>query len=1019
MFLTEFSIRRPVAMSCLLIGLTLLGINAYFNLNVELLPSVDIPIVTIRTIYPGASPIEIETEVARRIEDAVGQIDGLKHLNNACMENVCITILEFNLGVDVDIAATDVREKLDLILNKLPKEVESPQVLKFDINAVPVIDLALTGKVPLSTLYDFADNELKDRLSVIPGVAEVRRIGGAKLEVHTLLDRNKLAAYNLSTFDVINAIKNEVRTIPAGHIQDHGSEFSVRYNADFNTIQQLGELEIKNQKGARCYLRDLGSIQMGTDEIRQAAFLDGNPAIAIRIVKKAEANAVDVTHRIRDILTDIQKQLPGDMHLTWVSDNGHFIQATVNSTFANVWEGVLLTAIILFLFLHNLRSTFIVAVTMPISILISLVFIQWLHYSLNLSTLLALGLSVGVLVTNSIVILENIVKRLQETGNPRQAARIGAEEVAIAVLASAGTNVVVLFPIAIMGGKVGLFFRPFAVTMMIVTLVSLFISFTLTPILCSILLRKETRKQGGIIHYLEQQWDAFFDYMAQAYSHTIRNLSRHRTISTAVLLVAILLFMSAIMLLPKVGFSFFKEADRGKIFVRLEFPTTYSLNETIQRTRNIEQKLLKIPTCLHTYTTVGKVDGILGQVSEGVYLSQILCIFPDKIYRPFTSDQLLAQIRKQLADETDCIASVSIPAIMGGQANPIELEIHGKDLTILDNLANKACEISHSLEGFVDPDTSVRPGKPELEIKPNRPVLADLHYPALWLGTIIRANLAGIKAGTFKKGDRSYDIRVKLKPEAGKDQVKNFRAPGITGQAITLNSVADIQETRMPIQILRVDKERVTKLFSQLIGNYPLGKAVKALSHALNTQASFPAGYSYRYAGTYEVMAEANAEFLKAGIMAILLTYLTLAALLESFRQPFIILVTIPLALIGVLWALFINGESISMFVLLGFVMLIGIVVNNAILIMDEVNQEVADNTTPHKAMEDAINHKFRPIIMITLAAILGMLPLALSHGLGSEFRNDIGSASVGGIFVSALLTLLIIPILYDLFTKE
>jgi len=486
MILSDVSIRRPVAMGCLIIGLALLGLNAYRKMGLELMPKADIPYVTVVTIYPGASPEELETDVAKKIEDAVVSIDGLKHASSTCMENVCQTLLEFQLEVDVDIAATDVREKLDLIRADMPEDVEDPIIQKFDINAKPIVTLALTGDVPLDELYDFADNTLRDRITVISGVADVQLVGGAEREVHVELDRARLAARGLSSMNVVQSIQQAVRTIPSGRVREGTTEYAVKFDADYDQVDELADLEIANENGQRCHIRDVGQVSMATEELRQAAMLDGRPCIAIKVVKKADANAVRVANAVRDAMAKLNAELPGGMDLVWIDDDGTFIEATNQSAWANVFVGILLTAAILFFFLYNVRALFVVAVTMPLTIIIGLFFMQAVGYTLNTSTLIAIGMSVGILVTNSIVVLEAIVKRLDATGDSKEAARLGAKEAFVAVLASAGTNVVVLFPLAVMKTRIGLFIGPLAMTMFIMTVVSLFISFTLTPMLCSL-----------------------------------------------------------------------------------------------------------------------------------------------------------------------------------------------------------------------------------------------------------------------------------------------------------------------------------------------------------------------------------------------------------------------------------------------------------------------------------------------------------------------------------------------------
>ncbi len=1019
MFLSDASVKRPVAMSCLIIGLALLGLNAWRKLGLELMPRIDAPFITVTTIYPGASPEQIETDVAKRIEDIIVTIDGLKHVSSACMENVCQTLLEFELDIDVDIAATDVREKLDLIKADFPEDVEDPKILKFDVNAKPIINLALTGDVSIDELYDFADNTLRDRITVISGVADVELIGGARREVRIRLDREKLASKSLSSMEVVQAVQQGLRTIPSGRVKDAGREFTVKFDAEYETVTDIGKLEVANEDGRRCTINDVGRVEMLTEELRQKATIDGKDCIYIKVVKKAEANAVRVVDRVRAAMDKLDSELPGGVELVWVNDDGRFIEATVQSAWINVGQGIGLTALILFLFLYNIRSTFVVAITMPLTIIIGLFFVQLAGFTLNTSTLVAIGMSVGILVTNSIVVLESIIKRLGRTGDPRESARLGAKEVTIAVLASAGTNIVVLFPIAMMGSIIGLFMRPLAMTMLIMTVVSLFISFTLTPILCSLILKPTRADQKGVLHRMENGFNGFLAWVINGYRRILSFNERHRTAALGILAVTILLLLHAMTLAGKVGFTFVTQPDKAELFVKLEYPTWYELERTSERIKTVEERLRNLPELKHTLSSIGKVEGVIGQSTQGVYLAQVLLTFSDRDERTLSINDLQAEVRSRLADYPECIVTVNQPTLVGGQSQDIELEIAGQELAVLDKLAVRTQNLAEELEGLSDIDTTVRAGKPELVVIPNRAILSDLDIPAVGLGMTLRANLEGLDAGTFKKGDRNYDIVVELADKEGMKQVERFMFPAAPGRPMLLSNLAQVEQRIAPIQITREDKQRVSKVFANLGADMPLGTAVTLLGEKIESEGRFPPGNDYNFTGMYEIMSEANAEFGEAGIIAVVLVILTLSAILESFRQPWLILVTLPLGLIGIMWALALAGESISMFVLMGSVMMIGIVVNNAILIMDQFNVHVTEGIPIHKAMITAACERFRPIAMITLAAILGMLPLALGRGIGAELRNSVGIAAVGGILVSGILTLILMPIIYDLFTRR
>jgi len=1020
MNIADFAVRRPVATSCLIIGLTLLGINAFRKMGMELMPKVDIPYITVVTVYPGASPEELEIDVAKRIEDAVSSIEGLKHVSSICMENVCQTLLEFEMEVDVDIAATDVREKIDLIRSELPEDVEDPVIQKFDINAKPVATMALVGDVSIDELYDYADNELRDRLTVIQGVADVQLIGGAKREVHLQLDREKLAARGLTTTDVVKAVQSGVKTIPAGRIRESGTEYSVKFDADYETVDGLNDLEIANQEGKRCYLRDVGRAVLATEELRQRATLDNKPCIAIKVVKKADANPVTVANAVKRAIDRINRELPASMQLIWISDDATFIEAMNLDAWNNVVIGIVLTAAILFLFLYELRSLFIVAVTMPLTIIIGLFFMQAVGYTLNTSTLIAIGLSVGILVTNSIVVLESIIKRLDELGDPKEAARLGANDVFIAVLASAITNVVVLFPLAVMKTRVGLFIAPLAMTMFILTLVSLFISFTLTPMLCSLILKPQKGKRS-LLRRIGDGFDRFLAANVAVYRWGLRFAEHYPVIGALILLAVVGMLVHSFWLAGQLGTGFFTETDRGEVYVRLEFPTYYDLAATTKKIQEAERRLQGIPELRHMLTTIGKAEAVLGQSSEGVYLGQVLLVFSQRTERELTIYQLMDMVNKRLQNFPDARIVVSQASLTGGQSNPVEMEIAGQDLQRLDQLALASLRLSRGIPGILSPDTSVRDPKPEIRVRPRRPILADINSPAVGVGLTLRGNLEGIKAGTFKSREtaRNYDIVVKFTEQEGKQQVAGFMFPGAEGHALILATLGTIEERKVPIQIVRKDKQRISKMTAQLDPDLPLGKAVTLISEKIDREVQLPPGYRYSFGGAYEVMQEGLSGLFEAFIISVLLVFLSLAAIIESFKRTFLVIVTVPLALIGTFWALAIAGQSLDIFAVMGIVMMIGIVVNNAILIVDQFNILIAQGVPRHQAMIQAACDRFRPIIMITLAAVLGMLPLALGRGIGAEPRVGVGVATVGGILVSGILTQIVIPILYDVATRS
>ena len=1020
MFLASASTKRPIAMSCLLIALIVLGLNSYRKLSIEDMPAVDIPYVAIVTTWVGASPEDVEKDVSKFIEDAVSGIDGLKHIESSSLENVSQVMLEFNMSVDVDTAAQDVREKLDPVLSKLPEDAERPVIQKINLNAKPIANIFLSGDAPIDDLYDYADNTVADRFATIPGVAEVQVIGGNEREVWVELDRAVLASAGLTTYDVTAALQGGILSLPGGRIRENGNEYSIRFDAEYQDVADIANLEVANHEGARRRLGDLGTVRFATAEVRQRAILDGKQGIVLKIVKKAEGNIVSVVKESHKRFEEINKTLPGGMKLIWISDEAENIQASVDSAVSGVWQAVLLCAFILFAFLVNIRTTIVVAITMPVTILIGLFFMQLTGQTLNTVTLLAIGLSTGVLVSNSIVVLENIVSKFETMDDHWEAARIGTSEMTVAVLASAGTNVIVMLPIAMMSSMVGRILAPFAITTLIVNAASILVSFTLTPILCALLMQPASKRKNNAFTRFGKRWDSGFQAFAVRYTNGLRRIARSRFFSAAVVLSFVALFFGTMKFNgSKLGFTFFETADNGRIFVRVETPPYYDLEKTISRLEGIQSRLMGFPDIQHVLTTAGKAESQSGQASEGVYMGQIELFFKPKTERSWQIIDRISEIRALLRDETDCIVSAALPGKMGGQNFQIDQNLCGDDLETLDQAALAIQSAALALPGVDQLETTVRDTKPEIRIQPRRAVLSDLGMPASLLGSIVRANVDGIEAANYKRGDRTYDIRVKLAELEGKDQIRQFLLPGANGRPIPFETVADVLDSRSLIQIYRVDKRRTVKILGDIKPGATMSGVGNDIDRAVKDNNLLPPGYTLDNSGMSEIMDEAVADFGEAILLAIFLTLLTLAAILESWSRPGLVLLTLPMGLIGVVWALALFGKAITILVLLGILMLIGVVVNAAILIVDKMAQHIHEGVCRREAMLTAMVEQFRPVLMVVLASGLGMLPIAISSGIGSENRAGIGIASVGGIIVAGVLTVVILPILYTLFTGK
>ena len=1016
MSLSSLSVRRPIAMTALIIVLVMIGASLYEKISIDLLPSMEIPTVLVRCEYQGASPSEIEVEVIRRIEDAVSSLDGIRHVTSVAMEDQAQIQLEFNMGTDVDVAATDIREALNRIREDLPDGAKEPTIRKIDTNATTVVQAFLVGDRTQDDLYDYADDVIADRFSSVAGVGEVRVYGANEMQIHVLLDRRKLNAMNIDIATIVNKLEaNNVRK-PLGRIQVDKSEKNVTFSGDYKDLDEIRNLEIGKFKNKRVYLRDIAEVKLMSREVRSKAFVNGKPAASFNIVKKGDANAIEVIKGIRRRFDEMIRkgELPTGMELVWFKDSGEFIQASVDDAWSSIVTGIILTAVLLFLFLHEPRSTFIVMISMPISVIVTFAAMAYLDYSFNIMTLLSLGCSVGVLVTNSIVVIENIFRHLKRKEDIKTAAAEGTGEVIAAVSASALTNVVVFVPVMMMTTRIGSMMVPFAGVMVAATLVSLFVSFTLTPILACVLLKGETeeKKKLSLLDKFFIPWDMGYDWLCRIFAKSVNWTAKNPVKLLLIMVIAALAVWKFVV--PQVGLSFLPYCDQGEIRIKFEFPTSYNLDTTEKLIREAADRLKKFDFIKGMTVSIGTSNSSRGQVGTAVYLGQINLKTTGKNERTQTIYDLQAQIRQELSYLNNCLITLSIPATFGGSGAEIRCVINGQDLEILEEAEQKVMETLPSSGLVRDLDSSRRERKININIIPDRTILQNLGMSSNDLYRYMLGSLDGIEVGDYRSGSRTFDIRLKNSKEYGESQLRQ-NAPAIkSNNPLGTEVLAKIEEEARPVVINRYDKVRTMWLYANTAPGQPLGTVSKKIEET--AKSVLPPGYNVRMSGSVEMMNETSKEFIRVIVLATLLTYLLIAGIMESWVKPFLIMFTVPLGFLGMYATLYCFGMSMSMMGLLGGVMMIGIVVNNAILIMDECGMQIARGVHPHEAMIIACKEKFRPIVMTSIASVAGMLPMAFGTGLGSELRASCGMGVVGGLIISSLLTLYVIPALYCLF---
>ncbi|HSJ05563.1 MAG TPA: efflux RND transporter permease subunit [Longimicrobiales bacterium] len=1016
-FLPTLAVRRPVLATMLITVFLVLGLFGFMRLNTDLFPEVEFPVVSVITVYPGAGPEEIESQVTDRIEEAISSLAALDVLMSYSQENVSMVIVQFDLGVDVDQAAIDVRDRVETVRGQMPSTVETPVVQKFDIGALPIMNLALSGPQGVDVLYELADEDFRERLSRVDGVAGIDIVGGRAREVEVLVSQERLEAYGATLDDIVNLIRAENVSIPSGRITEDAAEIPVRVVGEYRSVEEIEELRLFLAEDGIVRLGDLAIVQEGYEDTQQVARYNGDPAVSISIQKRSDANTVRTAAGIRDELDAIRAGLPPDMSITVVRDASEFIEDSIRDVLFNILIGIVLTTLVLFLFLHSWRGTIIAAAAMPVTIISTFLLMDMAGFTLNVMTLMALGITVGILVTNTIVVLENIYRHLDRGEHPSEAARKGTSEVAVAVAASTLTNLVVFTPIAFMEGIIGQFFYAFGLTVVFATLFSIFISFTLAPLLAARLLRtNETAREEteGTFAAVWRRWDEGYRGFEAAYRDSLGwALARPRNGWVVIGMIFAGSFLALFVATRFVGGEFMPPGDEGAIRVELELPSGTPISRTSAVAARAESIIASLPDTESTLLTItGAATGMMS-TSAGANRAEILITLHDDARMP---DAVLAELRPQLADLPDAVvtaAAIDPGAIGPGGQAPIQVQVSGPDYALLRELSERVTRDLAMLPELSDVSNSLEEPRTELVFRPNRAALADFGITVGQVGQAIRASIEGAPSGVFRgEVGRERDIRVRLEEDARRRaaQVGELRIRTPRG-AVALSALGEVAELESPTSIQRIDRARTIEIGAH-IGQGALTGAVAAIEARMQ-EAPLPPGYSYRITGEYEAFAESITAVLLALILAITLTYIVLAMILESFVHPITIMLTLPLGAVGAFLALFLWGASMNIFSMMAIIMLVGIVVNNAILILDYTAQLRQAGATIVDALMQAAPARLRPIVMTNIAIVFALIPQAVSSGAGAAFRVPMAVVTIGGVLLSAVFTLFLIPVIY------
>ena len=1037
MWFTQVSLKNPVFAVMVMLAIVVLGLFSYQRMQVDQFPNIDFPVVVISADYPGASPEVVESEVTKKIEEGVNSIAGISALSSRSYEGLAVVIIEFQLYVDGRRAAEDVREKIAAIRPLLRDEVKEPRVLRFDpasraIWSIAVLPDAAKGVMSAVELTNWADQVLKKKLENVRGAGSVTLVGGTKREINIYLNPQAMESLGISAEQVANAVRLENQDLPVGATRSLAQERVVKIDARMKRPEDFANIIITRKNGAAITVGQVARIADGAQEIDSLALYNGQRTLLLTVQKQQDENTIAVVDGLNKAVADMQTALPPGLRLVLVSDGSRSIRVAVSNVQRTLIEGALLTVLIVFLFLNSWRSTVITGLTLPISIIGTFLFMNLFGFTINQITLMALSLCVGLLIDDAIVVRENIVRHVQMGKTPYAASLDGTREIGLAVLATTFSIVAVFLPIGFMGGIIGKFFHEFGITIVSAVLISMFVSFTLDPMLSSIWhdpaiaehgkTRARTTLYDKTIGRVTGWFDDATESLSRGYQRILGWALGHKLTTLA---VALAIFVGSIFMVPLLGTEFVPKADFSETSLNFYTPVGSSLEATEAKAKQVETIIREFPEVSYTLSTLN-TGNALGKMYASVYIRLV-----DRKNRSRSVDEISGMLRQRLQRVPGItVTHVGLLDSVGGNKQ-VEFSLQGPDLRQLEVLSRQVSEKLRLIPGLVDLDSSVKADKPVISVDVRREAASDLGLSASQIGAALRILVAGQTVGNWRApDDQTYDVNVRLAPEARTEPQDLERLPfmssAISGtdgatRVVRLSQLATVAQTLGPNQINRRDLAREVAVNANVYGR-SAGEVSTAIKAALDSM-NFPPGYRYQFNGSTKNMAESFGYAVSALVLAVLFIYMILASQFKSFLQPMALMTSLPLTLIGVVLALLAFGSTLSMFSIIGIVMLMGLVTKNAILLVDFAIRMREDrvNADGHRipgmarsaALLEAAKVRLRPILMTTLAMIFGMVPLAFALSEGSEQRAPMGQAVIGGVITSSLLTLVVVPVTY------
>lgn len=1021
MKISEISIKRPSIIIVLFLILTIGGIFSYKQMSYELIPKFEVNVITIQTIYPGASPSEVENTVTKKIEDAVSSIENVKKIESKSFESLSLVMITLNEGADVNYLLTDAQRKINAVINDLPEDAKTPSLNKFSLDDLPIMNLSVTSKLSEKELYDLLDKKIQPIFSRVHGVAQVDMVGGQEREIQVNIDPQKLEGYGLMPSQVLQAIQVSNLDFPTGNAKTRETQTIIRLAGKVASLEELRNLPIATNTGQMIRLSDVADVQDAQKDVEKIARINQVNTILLQVKKQSDANAVEVSDLVKKTIATVEKDYSAqDIKIVIANDTSDYTLNAANHVMFDLFLAIVLVGFIMLFFLHSLRNAFMVMVAIPLSLIATFIGLYIMGYTLNLMSLLGLSLVVGILVDDAIVVIENIHRHMEMGKNKVRASYDGAKEIGFTVTAITLVIVVVFLPIAMATGLVANILAQFCVTVIIATMMSLLVSFTIVPWLFSRMGKIEHLSKhsffGKIVNGFESGLSAFTHKVSDLLEWALKN--RKNKIIT--LLVTIVLFVGSISLLPLgfIGTDFFPSNDKGEFLVQLELEKDASVESTNFMTQKAEAYLKSRPEIERFITTVGQSSDGMGAVSGTKYKSEIH-VFLEKDYNRHheSTPVYAAKLKRELENKLVGAKVKNVPmGLMGAEQAPIMLTVVGSDLKDALEFANKAAEQLKTIAGATEIKLTSEDGNPEINVKVDRDKMTSLGLDVGTVGVTMQTAFAGNTDLKYRAGEYEYDINVRY-DESGRtsiDNVKNLKFVNRSGQIIRLEQFADVAFGSGPTLLERRDKAPSVSIQAQAVGR-PAGTIAQEWETKFTTLQRKP-GVSFMWGGNMENQEEGFGTLGFALMASVLLVYFVMVALYDSFSKPLIVMFSVPLSFIGALLLMALTDQSLNIFTILGIIMLIGLVAKNAILLVDFANHRIEAGDSTHDALIAANHARLRPILMTTIAMVFGMIPIATATGDGADINRGLAIVIIGGLLSSLFLTLVIVPVVYAIF---